>query len=186
MAARTFYYNSVLGEGELTGIRSTDVALDSDELNRIDTDAMNRVNSILLEIVGAVAADDLIPDLMDTDEVPTLDPEIARLAQLLSASFAWKRWEQFNQVMQSAEDRFQLPNSMKAANEAKAIVKRWMKTRAIVKADGTIRYLGTTAEGGPIVEGPMREGSLFDTIAYYDPKGRKKPPIQCNPYDEAT
>lgn len=182
MATRTFYFNSVLGAGEIIGIRSSDRAFASGDLDAIDTQAMHAVNSIILEIAGPTEGATIIADLMDTVALVTIDPEVGRVAELLAASAIFRRWEQFNLHVAANSDRLQRPDSMRCKDEAREIVRRWTRAKAFLKADGTLRRLGTAAEAGPIVGGPLRNGSYFDPVEYIDPWGIRRNPSVADPY----
>lgn len=184
MATRTYYFQSNLGAGELLGIRATDAAFKAGDLPALDTKAMHTVNAIIMEIAGPVAAEAILTEWMD--DGGTLDPEVPILAELLAASAAFRQWEQYNLGVAGPDDRYRRPDSKVLADRAEEIARRWMRTKAIVKASGAVRYLGTTKEGGPIVTGPMREGSYFDPTGYTDPWGVSRVTQTRDPFYEGT
>lgn len=181
MPTRTYYFNSALDAGALVGIRSNDAALSSTDLDTIDTEAMNRVNALILEIAGPAAGGTIVTEFMN--DANAIDPIFVLIAEKIAAALAFRRWEQFNLGVNYDKDAIQRKDSERLEAEAIMLAKGVMKSKSSVKADGTVRYLGATKEGGPIVVGEMREGSFFNHSAYVDHLGRTRPAATRNPYD---
>lgn len=178
MAARTRYFTSVLGQSDLHGIRQDDRALDDGALELIDQEAMIRVNNFILLAAGATDGATLVEEFMDDSNA--IDPIFVLLAQKIAAAEAWRRWEEWNYTMDGERDRPR--NSVRYEKAAVSLADDIMRTKTTVQADGSVRTLSSDRRAGPIVFGPLVEGSYFDHEKYIDVQGRQWPSKFPDPY----
>lgn len=186
MANRTEYFNSVLAEGELTGIRSTDKAVDTAELQRIDTEAMHRINALIVACGGIATAGALVTSWMD-DANPAPPAIIQIMAAKIAAAEVWKRWEQYNLGVAARDDTEHRRDSERLRDEVREWATGLKISKTLMGDDGVpIVLSGSDRASGPVVGGPMKEGSYFDPDGYVDWLGRKWLPLHADPFFEAT
>jgi hypothetical protein len=183
--AKTSYFTSALGSGELLGIRSDDRALTAPDLTDMDTEAMHRVNNLILALSGPTNGAAIVAEF--TVDANAVDPIFVIIAEKVAAAEAWHRWEQFNLGVVAREDVNHRRDSERLRAEVESIVKQLEAAKATLKADGTVRPLPDAEKAsGPVVGGPMANGSLFVRPYYYDERNRQYPSNHADPYHEAT
>lgn len=181
--AKTFYYQSSRGLGELTGIRETDKAVDDTELARIDAEAMHRVNALIVRIAGVTTGGALVAAWMvDGADMPSY---IVLMAEKLAAAEVWHRWEQYNLGVNARDDANTRRDSERLADEVRDMSKTLADGGVIVDDDGSVILLaGGDVARGPVVGGPAKNGSYFDDTGYYDSQNRRWPARHTDPFKE--
>ena len=179
----TTYHESELGKGELTGIRANDKALSEGELDRMDREGFARVNQLLVSIGGPTVAGALIQGWIAGDNIDAVPSFIRLMAEKCAAAEAFHRWEQYNLGVASRDDRDHRRDSERLKEEVMDMANNLKVAKVIVNDDGTIIDLtGSDRNAGPVVSGPMANGSLFSSVEYRDERNRRQTPKHTDPF----
>lgn len=189
--ARETYFSSEMGQGQIKVIKTLATGqhrgITAADLLKADMDAKNKVDMFVLELAGATKAATIIAEFADTSN--DVDPIFVQLAELAAAVVLLAKWEEFNYGGERPTDadlsRAQL-ESARCKSELESILEHLVKTKATLKADGTVRTLSyRSGSMGPVVVGPLSKGSYFDYEKYIDVFGIRRDPIQRDPYQDA-
>lgn len=188
---RTTYFDSLPGAGQIKVVKTLHDdqtrGITPVDLKKADEDAKTKVDMFVLELAGQSKAPAIIAEW--ADEANPIDPIFVQLAELAAAVTLLAKWEEFNyggeRPTEADLSRAQL-EADRCKRQLDDILSHLVKTKASVKADGTVRSFGyRRGSMGPVVVGPLSKGSYFDYEKYIDVFGIRRSPIQRDPYQDA-
>jgi len=170
----TSYHTLAVNVGELkflTALAGTAAqGITQADLDAAEGWARDRINLWIVRVAGETKGGVIVSEFLNAVAQSALDPAIRHLAELLAAARILREWEARNFINQgpAAGDPLRREDWQKTLGEAISLAREIERSRKTIKADGTVRRWGLgRGQQGPVVNGPLTNGSHFDDRGTY-------------------
>lgn len=192
--ALSTYCTLVVGTEELKWLHvlaaTSENGITQADLTAAEKWAFNKINLWIVKVAGRVTGAAIISAFVGMAAISDLDPVIKDLATLLASARLLRLDQERNYIQQGSagSDQLRRKDWEEVQQEAVALANDIERARVTVKVDGTLRTWGAApGKPGPVVGGPMADGSLFDdSRTYTDRLGNSWTLPHRHPLDGAT